>query len=111
MAEIVELRSQIQKEKPRARKQRKREPTQEERLAEAKYTVELNKLSLQRLIQIEEEVKQKARNGQKRNTLDDYAGPVVTFYSREDVEDGKPIYVYRNLEIAPYKEEAPTRTF
>lgn len=107
MSERLEMRSQLQREKPRHRRQQYREPTQEERLEEAKYTAEFNKLSLQRLIQIEEEIKTKARGGRKRNALEDYKGPIVTYYSRCDQDNGEPLYIYHNLDSVPYKDQIP----
>ncbi|KAG2382274.1 hypothetical protein C9374_005476 [Naegleria lovaniensis] len=68
-------------------------PSQEELLEEAKITAEYNKNSLAKLVQIEEDIRKKARET-KTKTVDPDE-PRVVFYSKE----GKQYITFVNMEI------------
>ena len=70
-----------------------KEPTQEELLEEAKITKEYNKASLQALVQIEEDIRKKVREGKSKN-IDPYE-PRIKYISKR----GKQFIEFVNHDI------------
>jgi len=85
-----------QKETKTPKKSTKKEyyqPTQEELLEEAKITAEINKISLAALVQIEEDIRKKARDTRSKNF--DPNAPRVKYHSK----DGQHTITFVNTDI------------
>ncbi|KAL9654042.1 hypothetical protein ABK040_011586 [Willaertia magna] len=92
--EVTErVKSRESKKTPKKKATNYYQPTQEELLEEAKITKEQNKASLEKLVQIEEDIRRKAR--ESKNKQSEYDGPILRYFSK----DGKQFISFLKTDI------------